>query len=78
MSKHQEITGVQEDQWVLDVVSNVRNAHPGTDSDVLTTFEDLLQVKLSDRALTPAKLKRGSHRGYRRVRAQDDRIGNEE
>ena len=57
MSKHQEITGVQEDQWVLDVVSNVRNAHPGTDSDVLTTFEDLLQVKLSDRALTPANLK---------------------
>ena len=57
MSEHQKITGDQEEQWVLDVVSNVRNTHPLIDSNVLTTFEELLQINLSDRELTPANLK---------------------
>ena len=57
MSEDQEITGDLVEQWVLDVISNVRNGHPSTDSNVLTTLEELLQSKLSDRELTPANLK---------------------
>ena len=57
MSECQEVTGDHEEQWFLDVVSNVRNAHPMTDSKVFATFEELLQANLSDRALTPANLK---------------------
>ena len=57
MSEDQEITDDLGEQWVLDVISNVRNGHPPTDSNVLTTLEELLQNKLSDRELTPANLK---------------------
>ncbi len=57
MSEDQEITGCLGEQWVVDVISNVRNGHPSTDSKVFTTIEELLQSKLSDRELTPANLK---------------------
>ena len=57
MSEDQEITGCLGEQWVVDVISNVRNGHPSTDSNVFTRLEELLQSKLSDRELTPANLK---------------------
>lgn len=57
MSENQEITGGLGDQWVLDVISKVREGHPSTVSNVLTALEQLLQSELSDRELTPANLK---------------------
>ena len=57
MSEDQEITGGIEDQWVLDVISNVRESHPSTVSNVFTVLEQLLLSKVSDRELTPANLK---------------------
>ena len=57
MPTNQEITGDLGDQWILDAISNVRNGHPATDPSVFTMLEELLQIKLSDRELTPANLK---------------------
>ena len=57
MSENQEITGGLGDQWVLDVISKVRESHPSTVYNVLTVLEQLLQSELSDRELTPANLK---------------------
>ena len=57
MSEDPEITGDLVEHWIPDVINNVRNGHPSTDSNVLTTLEDLLQSKLSDRELTTANLK---------------------
>ena len=57
MSKDQETTGGQGDQWVFDVINNVRDNHPETVSDVFTVVEQLLQGELSDRELTQANLK---------------------
>lgn len=57
MSEDQEVTGGPGDQWVLDVISKVRDGHPAIASDVYTTLEELLQSKISDRNLTPANLK---------------------
>ena len=57
MSKSQEIAGSLGDQWVLDVISKVRESHPLTDPNLFTLLEQLLQSDLSDRELTPATLK---------------------
>ena len=57
MSEDQDITDDLVEQWVLDVINNVRNGHPSTESNVLTALEELLQSKLSDRELTPTNLK---------------------
>ena len=57
MSENQEITGGLGDQWVLDVISKVRESHPSTVSNVFTVLEQLLQSELSDRELTTANLK---------------------
>ena len=57
MSEDQGFTGNLEKRWISDVISSVRNVHPSTDPIVFTTFEELLQTKLSDRELTPSNLK---------------------
>ena len=57
MSKEQEIAASPGDQWVLDVISKVRESHPLTDSNLFTLLGQLLQSDLSDRELTPANLK---------------------
>ena len=56
MAGDQETTGGLGDQWVLDVISKVRESHPSTVSNVFKVLEQLLQSDLSDRELTPANL----------------------
>ena len=80
MSEEQEITGGLKDQWVLDVISNVRDSHPSTVSDVFTVLEQLLQSELSDRDLTPANLKEVANTLIDRfvLKTTEPEVGNED